>query len=214
MASKITKKVDPSIHMTFIIDGEEFGKTLEITDIQNIYEEEDGQTHVEYITPYDILSRYDAVVKESVDELYEQIEEVLRSYGVDTVDDLREYLENGDDDDDDDDEEIDKDCGGDAIDVKLRVDVTVMITLHSDETGSEVKIEYGNIESIGENDDGKTLIGYYNDCSREEIVVKESYEEVEGIYEEAVMRHRYACNNYEVVSSEELARLKKIAGEE
>lgn len=166
------KKLDPSIDMTFIIDGEEFGKTLHITEIQNIYEEEDGQTHVEYITPYDILSRYDGVVKESVDELYEQIEEVLRSYGVDTVDDLREYLENGDDDDDDDDDESDKDCGGDSIEVKLRVDVTVMITLHSDETGSEVKIDYKNIESIGEKD-GKTSIGYYNDCSREEIVVRE-----------------------------------------
>ena len=77
-----------------------------------------------------------------------------------------------------------------------------------------MKIDYKDIESIGENDDGKTFIGYYNDCSREEIVVKESYEEVDGIYEEAVMRHRYACDNYEVVSSKELARLKKIAGEE
>lgn len=214
MASKTMKKVDPSINMTFIIDGEEFGKTLQISDIQNIYEEEDGQTHVEYITPCDILIRYDAVVKESVDELYEQIEEVLRSYGVDTVDDLREYLENGDDEDDEDDEEeFVKECGGDNIEVKLRVDVTVTITLHSDETGSEVKIDYKNIESIGEKD-GKTSIGYYNDCSREEIVVRESYEEVERIYEEAVNRHRYACDNYEVVSSEEFARLKKIAGEE
>lgn len=215
------------IDVTAIIDGEEEDETIFIDEILDIYDdEEDGYGHIVYMSPEDILSQYDVAVKESQEELDAQIKAVLDKYGLELVNeeagDEDEYDEDDEDDESKDESEdesglLAEDDGGKGMDsrisVKHHIVNDIIITLHSASDGHELDFDIDNIESLKEKGEN-TVICYYtdDDLEQEVVVVAEPFEEVKELYNDAIDVQQEACGKYEVVSSEELARLRKIDG--